>query len=223
MRGAGRGTPRPSGAPTTVRRHRPRRRGALAHGRDGAGRAVDRPSDRSQWRARAAARTLRGTARVSRAVASGPRSLTPVPGLGGRAGGRCAAGRARSRGPATGGQRGRQPPLSRACGSAACARLSPRAGDASKAAAVAFHRQVRGYAREQTLAVGDSREDLACAEHVGSFWLVANAVERDPSIREVAATFDNVRVADAGHGAGVYEAVVSTPRHSMMPSRFSSS
>lgn len=81
---------------------------------------------------------------------------------------------------------------------------------ASKAAAVAFHRQVRGYAREETLAVGDSREDLACAEHVGSFWLVANAVERDPSIREAITAFENVTVADAAHGAGVYEAVVST-------------
>lgn len=81
---------------------------------------------------------------------------------------------------------------------------------ASKAAAVAFHMQVRGYTREATFAVGDSREDLACAEHVGAFWLVANAVERDPSIREATATYDNVRIAEAGHGAGVYEAVLST-------------
>jgi hydroxymethylpyrimidine pyrophosphatase-like HAD family hydrolase len=80
---------------------------------------------------------------------------------------------------------------------------------ASKAAAVAFHSRVRGYAREQTLGVGDSREDLACADAVGSFWLVANAVERDPSIAAPAARYDNVRVAGAGHGAGVYEAVVS--------------
>ncbi len=81
---------------------------------------------------------------------------------------------------------------------------------ASKAAAVAFHRRVRGYAREETFAVGDSREDLACADHVGSFWLVANAVERDPSIQEERALFDNVQVATGSHGAGVYEAVVST-------------
>jgi hydroxymethylpyrimidine pyrophosphatase-like HAD family hydrolase len=80
---------------------------------------------------------------------------------------------------------------------------------ASKAAAVAFHRRVRGYAREETFAVGDSREDLACAEHVGAFWLVANAVRRDTSMRDAIAPFDNVRVAEAGHGAGVYEAVVS--------------
>jgi phosphoglycolate phosphatase len=81
---------------------------------------------------------------------------------------------------------------------------------ASKAAAVAFHRQVRGYGREETFAVGDSREDLACAEHVGTFWLVGNAVERDSSIGGAAGAHDNVRVAEAGHGAGVYEAVVST-------------
>jgi hydroxymethylpyrimidine pyrophosphatase-like HAD family hydrolase len=70
--------------------------------------------------------------------------------------------------------------------------------------------RARRYAREEIFAVGDSREDLACAEHVGTFWLVGNAVERDPSIREVASGFDNVRIAEAGHGAGVYEAVVST-------------
>jgi phosphoglycolate phosphatase len=85
---------------------------------------------------------------------------------------------------------------------------------ASKAAAVAFHMRVRGYAREQALAVGDSREDLACAEHVGAFWLVGNAVQRDPSIREAVARYDNVRVAQAEHGAGVYEAVVSALMHS---------
>ena len=81
---------------------------------------------------------------------------------------------------------------------------------ASKAAAVAFHMRVRGYDREQTLAVGDSREDLACAEHVGSFWLVGNAVRRDPSIRAAAAARENVRIAEAEHGAGVYEAVLSS-------------
>ena len=81
---------------------------------------------------------------------------------------------------------------------------------ASKATAVAFHRQVRGYAREQTFAVGDSREDLACAAQVDAFWLVANAVERDPSMRQALAAYENVRVAEAGHGSGVYEAVLAT-------------
>ncbi len=81
---------------------------------------------------------------------------------------------------------------------------------ASKASAVAFHRQARGYAREQVFGVGDSREDLACAEHVHEFWMVANAVERDPSLRADVARHENVRIAESGHGAGVYEAVVST-------------
>jgi phosphoglycolate phosphatase len=81
---------------------------------------------------------------------------------------------------------------------------------ASKAGAVALHRRMRGYAREQTFAVGDSREDLACAAQVDTFWLVANAPERDPSIREAIAASDNVRVAESGYGQGVYEAVVNT-------------
>jgi hypothetical protein len=81
---------------------------------------------------------------------------------------------------------------------------------ASKAGAVALHRRARGYAREECFAVGDSREDLACAAEVDSFWLVANAVARDPSMREALAAHANVRVADSGYGAGVYEAVVST-------------
>jgi phosphoglycolate phosphatase len=81
---------------------------------------------------------------------------------------------------------------------------------ASKAAAVALHMRARGYECEQTFAIGDSREDLACARHVGTFWLVANAVARDPSIRADMAAHENVRVCQSGHGAGVYEAVVST-------------
>jgi hydroxymethylpyrimidine pyrophosphatase-like HAD family hydrolase len=80
---------------------------------------------------------------------------------------------------------------------------------ASKAAAVALHRRIRGYERGDTFAVGDSREDLACASEVGTFWLVANAIERDPSMRDAAREHDNVRVSEAGHGAGVYEAALA--------------
>jgi phosphoglycolate phosphatase len=89
-----------------------------------------------------------------------------------------------------------------------CYHLVPRG--ASKVAAVAMHRRARGYSPEETFAVGDSREDLACAEQVGSFWLVANAVEKDPSMREAIGGRGNVRIAESGHGAGVYEAVIST-------------
>lgn len=86
--------------------------------------------------------------------------------------------------------------------------LIPRA--ASKAGAVARHRQHRAYPREACIAVGDSREDLGAAAAVDVFWLVANAVERDPSIRAALAAEPNARLAQAGHGAGVYEAVVTT-------------
>ena len=80
----------------------------------------------------------------------------------------------------------------------------------AKATAVAFHRRARGYARAETFAVGDSREDLASAEHVETFWLVANALERDPTLREAVGRRENVRVCEAAYGAGVYEAVLST-------------
>jgi hydroxymethylpyrimidine pyrophosphatase-like HAD family hydrolase len=86
--------------------------------------------------------------------------------------------------------------------------LVPRA--ASKAGAVARHMRNRGYVRAECIAVGDSREDLGAADAVGTFWFVANAVERDPSLRLAAADQGNARIAEARHGAGVYEAVVTT-------------
>jgi phosphoglycolate phosphatase len=80
----------------------------------------------------------------------------------------------------------------------------------SKAAAVARHLRVRGYPPEQCVAVGDSREDLGVAEAVGAFWLVANALERDPGLARAVSERPNVRVAGASYGPGVYEAVVTT-------------
>ena len=81
---------------------------------------------------------------------------------------------------------------------------------ASKASAVAFHSRARGYSRAEVFAVGDSREDLACAAVVDRFWLVANGVERDPSMREALRAYPNASVTEAGHGGGVYEAVLGT-------------
>jgi hypothetical protein len=68
-----------------------------------------------------------------------------------------------------------------------------------------------GLRREDCIAVGDSREDLGVAPHVATCWLVANAIERDPTIREAIAQLDGtVRVTENGYGPGVYEAVVTT-------------
>jgi hypothetical protein len=79
----------------------------------------------------------------------------------------------------------------------------------SKAGAVARHMQNRGYRAEDCIAVGDSREDLEAAEVVAGFWFVSNAVERDPSLLQEIGGRTGVRVASAGYGAGVYEAVIT--------------
>jgi hydroxymethylpyrimidine pyrophosphatase-like HAD family hydrolase len=84
------------------------------------------------------------------------------------------------------------------------------AHDVSKAAAVAAHARARGLRPDECVAVGDSREDLAVADVVGAMWLVANAVEHDPELRAQLARHPNARVAEAAHGPGVYEAVVTT-------------
>jgi len=81
---------------------------------------------------------------------------------------------------------------------------------ASKARAVARHMQARGFQAADCIAVGDSREDVEAAGVVGTFWFVANALERDPTLREAVAARPNVRIAEESHGAGVYEAVVTT-------------
>ncbi len=81
---------------------------------------------------------------------------------------------------------------------------------ASKAVAVATIARMRGYAAEACVAVGDSREDIAVAGVVGTFWLVANALVADPELDLDARDRDNVRVTEGAHGEGVYEAVVTT-------------
>ena len=60
------------------------------------------------------------------------------------------------------------------------------------------------------IAVGDSREDLGAAEVVGSFWMVANGLARDPSLASELAGRSGVHVAEGGYGTGVYEAVLTT-------------
>jgi hydroxymethylpyrimidine pyrophosphatase-like HAD family hydrolase len=72
----------------------------------------------------------------------------------------------------------------------------------SKARAVAAHMQARGYRREECIAVGDSREDLAVAEVVGRMFLVANAVAGD------AGGHPNVERTEAAMSEGFYEAII---------------
>jgi phosphoglycolate phosphatase len=74
--------------------------------------------------------------------------------------------------------------------------------EVSKARAVAVHMRARGYAREECVAVGDSREDLEVAGVVGRLFLVANAVAGDTS------AFGNVERTEAAMSEGFYEAVI---------------
>ncbi len=87
----------------------------------------------------------------------------------------------------------------------------------SKAAGLAFHRRARQYAREETIACGDSREDLQMAGEVGAFWLMANAIEHDASMRSAIGGAPNVRITEDGYGAGVYEAVVTSLTQGVTP------
>ncbi len=79
---------------------------------------------------------------------------------------------------------------------------------ASKADAVVRHMRARGYTPEECIGVGDSREDLGVAAVVGRFFLVANAVEKDPDVTRGAP--GNVEVTEGRNGEGFYEAVISS-------------
>jgi phosphoglycolate phosphatase len=84
--------------------------------------------------------------------------------------------------------------------------LIPRA--AGKANAVAAHMRRRGFRAEETIAIGDSRGDLEVASVVGRFFLVANAVTKDPDVREAIPAGADVAVTEEPMTAGFYEAVV---------------
>ncbi len=83
---------------------------------------------------------------------------------------------------------------------------------ASKANAVVFHQQARGYAPEDCIAIGDSVEDVSVAAVVGRFFVPANGPERDPGLAELIGSgrYPNVTVTEGAMGDGVYEAIVST-------------
>src|SRR5207244_1908146 len=79
---------------------------------------------------------------------------------------------------------------------------------ASKAAAVAAHMRMRGYAPGECVGVGDSREDLDVAGCVGRFFVVANALEEDSGLGAEMARVANAEATEGTQGEGFYEAVV---------------
>jgi hydroxymethylpyrimidine pyrophosphatase-like HAD family hydrolase len=74
--------------------------------------------------------------------------------------------------------------------------------EASKPRAVALHMQARGYAPEECIAVGDSREDAEVAAVVSRFFLVGNA--------EDGIGGPNITRTEGHNGEGFYEAVIQT-------------
>lgn len=84
--------------------------------------------------------------------------------------------------------------------------LIPRA--AGKAGAVAAHMRRRELRPEETIAIGDSRGDLEVAAVAGRFYLVSNAFEKDPEIREAIPAGAEVVVTEEPMTAGFYEAIV---------------
>ena len=73
---------------------------------------------------------------------------------------------------------------------------------ASKAAAVAVHVGQHGFDAAGCLAIGDSGEDMAMGEVVGTFALVRNGADADPALAARA-----VWITAGANGAGVREAV----------------
>jgi HAD superfamily hydrolase (TIGR01484 family) len=84
--------------------------------------------------------------------------------------------------------------------------LIPRT--AGKANAVATHMRRRGLRPEEAIAIGDSRGDLEVAGVVGRFYLVANALTKDPDVREAIPPGADVAVTEEPMTGGFYEAIV---------------
>ncbi len=85
--------------------------------------------------------------------------------------------------------------------------LIPRA--AGKANAAALHMRRRGFEPDECIAIGDSRGDLEVASVVGRFYLVSNALEKDPDILDsLAGDRSRVTVTEEAMSHGFYEAVV---------------
>jgi hydroxymethylpyrimidine pyrophosphatase-like HAD family hydrolase len=80
---------------------------------------------------------------------------------------------------------------------------------AGKGNAVAAHMRRRGLGPAECIAIGDSRGDLEVAAVVGRFFLVANAVAKDPEIGEtLSRSAGQVTVTEDPMSAGFYEAIV---------------
>lgn len=100
---------------------------------------------------------------------------------------------------------GRQPAGLSLEGAAHAYHLVPR--HTSKRRAVSEHMRARGLQQIECVGVGDSREDLAVSGVVGRFFVVKNALDRDPLlVAELGAA--GAELCEGPCGEGFYEAVV---------------
>lgn len=85
--------------------------------------------------------------------------------------------------------------------------LMPRGVD--KGSAVALDRDRRGFAREETIAIGDAIADLPMADQVGALVLVRDAVEADDALAAAASEMENVYVSARAGNLGWCDALRS--------------
>jgi hydroxymethylpyrimidine pyrophosphatase-like HAD family hydrolase len=77
----------------------------------------------------------------------------------------------------------------------------------SKAGGVRLHQGVRGYAREECIAYGDSFEDLGLAEVVSELFVPANGPRHDSRLAVAIGEIPNATVTAGSMGDGFFEAV----------------
>jgi phosphoglycolate phosphatase len=92
-------------------------------------------------------------------------------------------------------------------GTAHAYHLMPRGVD--KGSAVALDRARRGYAVNETVAIGDAIADLSMAHEVGALVLVRDAVEDDPALAAAASEISNVYVSERPGNLGWCDALRS--------------
>jgi hydroxymethylpyrimidine pyrophosphatase-like HAD family hydrolase len=97
--------------------------------------------------------------------------------------------------------------LGMAPGAAHAYHLMPRGVD--KGSAVALDRARRGYAVNETLAIGDAIADLSMAQEVGALVLVRDAVDDDPALAAAASEISNVYVSERPGNLGWCDALRS--------------
>jgi hydroxymethylpyrimidine pyrophosphatase-like HAD family hydrolase len=92
-------------------------------------------------------------------------------------------------------------------GAAHAYHLMPRGVD--KGSAVALDRARRGYAVNETIAIGDAIADLSMAPEVGALVLVRDAVDDDPALAAAAGEISNVYVSERPGNLGWCDALRS--------------